>query len=91
MRSIEVLALIACESALALGVCSTFMPAECDSERQISAAEVFGSYKGSKDWDDDCDWCEKKPVKKSCDYKKCSGKKCDKKFIDEQLVHANNL
>ena len=91
MRSIEVLALIACESALALGVCSTFMPAECDSERQISAADVFGNYKGRKDWDDDDDWFKKKPVKKSYDDKKCSGKKCDKKIIDEQLVHANNL
>ena len=90
MRSIEVLALIACESALALGVCSTFMPAEKDSENQISAVGGFESYKGRKDWDDD-DCYKKKPVKKSCDDKKCSGKKCDKKFIDEQLVHANNL
>ena len=91
MRSIEVLALIACESALALGVCSTFMPAECESERQISAADVFGKYKGSKDWEEDDDCYKKKPVKKSWDDKKCSGNKCDKKFIDEQLVHANNL
>ena len=76
MRSIEVLALIAFQSALALGRCSTFVPAAMDSERQISAAEVFGYSKGEK---------------KYGSYSDSAKKSCSKKFIDEQLVQAKNL
>jgi hypothetical protein len=55
------------------------VPAEMDSERYISTAQLFGYPKNKKE-DKNRDDCEKEPKKKCCN-----------KYIDEQIVQASNL